>query len=310
MKVAREVSVVIASVGPSRALEASVRGFAAEVGDCGEVVLATASRDGSAGRLARLSPVVRLLECRPGSLAPELWRDGLEYSDSELVAFSTGQMAPRRGWLAAMRSALEEGLAAGAGGPIAPGKDLSPADRALYLLRYANYLPPVPESPGFDPPGDNALYRRDRLVGLESSWQDGFWEIEVHRQMRARGDRLVSASDGVVDFLGGGSFAEALAHRLAHARRFGAGRSKGLGMPARIAIAAKAPAVPPLLLARIVANFRERNEPLARWLPALPHLAVLLATWAGGEAAGSLLDRERRTDEPNLVRPEVMASPL
>ena len=32
-----------------------------------------------------------------------------------------------------------------------------------------------------EPPGDNAIYRRDRLAGLEDLLDRGFWEAEIHR---------------------------------------------------------------------------------------------------------------------------------
>src|SRR5262249_1150170 len=123
----------------------------------------------------------------PGLLAPELWRDGLRASDAPLVAFTTASMVPDPGWLDALLGRLEATGAAAAGGPIAPGERLSAADRAVYLLRYANYHPPLPATNAPQPPGDNALYRRDRLRGLEDLIDGGFWEAETHRRLLDRG---------------------------------------------------------------------------------------------------------------------------
>ena len=144
------------------------------------------------------------------------------------------------------------------------------------------------------PPGDNAMYRRDRLIELADSWRDGFWEAEVHKCLRDHDETLVSAQAAIVDFVGGVSLGPALGHRLAHARRFGAGRVQGRGLPARILRSATAPAVPPLLLARIVRNLRSRGEPLGPWLRAVPSLGVLLSTWSVGEAAGAIFGAGRR----------------
>lgn len=280
------ITVVIAGVGSNRTLEASVRGFARELGREDRILVMDAV--GDAPPDLRITGL-HIVPSPKNALAPELWRDGLNQTTTPLVAFSTGQMEPRSGWLHAMRSALQKTGAAGVGGPIEPGAGISATDRGLYLLRYANYLPPVPESPTFDPPGDNAVYRRERLAGLESSWQDGFWEVEVHRHLRARGERLATAPEAVVTYLGAGSFGSSLSHRLEHARRYGAGRSRGCGWLSRIGRSAAFPAVPPLLLARIVANLNRRNEPMGPWLGALPSLGLLLATWSFGEAAGTLL---------------------
>ena len=122
----------------------------------------------------------------------------------------------------------------------------------MALLRYSGYFPPLPDRPrGSSPPGDNALYRRDRLMEVESSWADGFWEVEVHRALRDRGEILAMAEDAVVTFEGGVGLSSMIRQRWAHARRYGAGRSKGLGTMARLARVAACPMVPPLLLGRI-----------------------------------------------------------
>ena len=279
-----ELSIVIARVGPSRHFDESVNGFLHELDGRGRILVMDAEEDA----WSHESKAVRVISCPRGSLAPELWRDGLNQSSSHLVAFTTAQMIPRAGWLTAMRDALHHTDAAGVGGPIAPGDSLSNLDRALYLLRYANYLPPVPETDAFDPPGDNAIYRRDRLVGLEVSWKTGFWEVDVHRHLRARGQTLACAQNAIIDFHGGGAFASSLAHRLIHAQNYGAGRFSNQSVISRLARSAIAPAVPPLLLSRILGNLKKRNEPIGPWLPALPHLGLLLAVWSAGEATGAL----------------------
>src|SRR5262249_25423859 len=146
---------------------ASLAGFAEEVRGRGEVVLVDASRDGTADEAERLAlPGVRVLRSRPGALAPELWRDGIAATGSPLFALTTAAMVPRRGWLDALLARVSETGAAAVGGPIGPGDGLSPLDRAVYLLRYVNYQAPL--ATRVEPPGDNALYVRDRLAGLES----------------------------------------------------------------------------------------------------------------------------------------------
>ena len=170
------------------------------------------------------------------------------------------------------------------GGPIEPSPGLSPGDRALYLLRYVNYLRPLPDSAHPEPPGDNALYRRDRLRGLEASWADGFWEAEIHRALRARGEGLDLSREAAVEFLGGTPVGMALRQRSAHARHYGASRAGRMGRLQRVARSAAAPAVPAVLLRRIAATLRARGRDLGPWLPALPHLSLLMAAWSLGEA--------------------------
>ncbi len=281
------VTVVVASTDPTPTLEASLARFADEAGPLGEVVLVDASGDGESEGLARRSANVRVLRRPKGLLAPELWRDGLLATEAPLVAFSTARMVPRRGWLAALEGRLRSTGAAGVGGPIEPGPELSPAGRAVALLRYAGYFPPLPDPSRVEPPGDNALYRRDRLMEVRSAWLDGFWEVEVHRALRDRGESLAMAGRAVVTFEGGVRLARTARQRWSHARRYGAGRSAGLGPVARLGRMAAAPMVPSVLLARILAALKARRMPLSPWLPALPALAALASVWAMGEAFGT-----------------------
>jgi hypothetical protein len=277
------VAVVVARTDPTPTTGASLARFADEVGPIGQAVLV----DSSGQDLPGLDPRVRVIRRPPGRLAPELWRDGLLATDSPLVAFSTAQMIPCRGWLTAMTDRLRSAGSAGVGGPIEPGKDLSATDRAVALLRYSGYFPPLPGPSRVDPPGDNALYRRDRLMEVESSWADGFWEVEVHRALRDRGANLSMADSAVVTFGGGVDLSTMIRHRWAHARRYGAGRSMGLGTMARLARLAAFPMVPPLLFGRIMAAIRARGMALGPWLPALPGLAIMTSAWAMGEAVGT-----------------------
>jgi Glycosyl transferase family 2 len=290
------VTVVIAAIDARVTVAESVARFTEDLRGRGEVILVDASRDGTADEAASCKPSLKILRRPVGRLAPELWRDGLESARTPLVAFSTAQMVPKPGWCTAMLDAVTATDAAGVGGPIAPAPRLSNIDRALYLLRYANYLPPLPNSARFDPPGDNALYQRDRLLAVRDSWISGFWELEVHDQLRRRGEALSIAHQAVVEFQGGSRLGPSARHRHAHAQRFGASRAAGRSLPHRLGRTLIAPAVPAVMLARIVRNLKRRGEPIRPWTRALPQLAVLLSAWSVGEATGVWLSRPSGAD--------------
>jgi hypothetical protein len=281
-------AIILAAIDARSTVEASAAAFLEAAGPHDVVVLADASRDGTADAVERLLPRVHVVRGSPGSLAPELWAAGLAATTTDLVAFSTAQMVPCSGWLAALKARLHNEGAAGVGGPIAPAARLRPLDRALYLLRYARYLPPVPASDRFEPAGDNALYRRDQLERVRHAWSDGFWEVVVHRELRAAGATIADAPAAVVTFQGAVPFAATLRHRFAHARKFGQDRARQSGRCLRLARVALAPAVPALLLSRIVRSLSSHREPLSLWFAALPQLALLLWTWAIGEAVGAV----------------------
>jgi hypothetical protein len=286
-ELSERTTVVVASVDAEATVLSSLAGFLDETKPNDEVILVDASRDGTVPIVERAYPEIRILRHPRGRLVPELWAAGLRVASTPYVAFSTAQMRPRRGWLTALFERLAATRSAGAGGSIAPGRGITLSDRALYLLRYAQYLPPVPTSARFEPPGDNALYVRNRLASVEKVWREAFWEVEVHRALRARGEALTCAPDAEVEFLGGTDFGSAVAHRLAHARNYGFGRVRGRAWGHRLARSVAFPMVPPLLLSRILRSLRSRGEPLEPWLPALPRLMVLLSVWSLGEAQGA-----------------------
>lgn len=277
--------VVLAAIDAKATVRACLDRWLAEVECHGDLIVVDASRDGTADAVESGFPGVRVLRRPPGRLAPELWRDGLRATDARLVAFSTTQMVPTTGWRRALLDRFDETGAAVVGGPIEPAPGLSARDRAAYLLRYVNYLRPL-DPARVEPPGDNAAYRRDRLEGLESLWEDGFWEVEVHRALRARGDRLTMAEGAVTSFGGGTCMASLLRRRYAHGCRYGEGRARRSGRTGRMARIVAAPAIPLVLLRRIAATLAARGQALRPWLPALPYLLPLLAAWSLGEACG------------------------
>lgn len=284
-----QVSVVIASIEANATIAASLARFVEEVGVQGEVILVDASSDGTADLAQTLFPGLRILRNPPGTLAPELWRDGLNASRSPWVAFSTAQMIPARGWLESLGECLESTGAAAVGGPIDPAPRLSAADRAVYLLRYVNYLRPLPKVSQVEPPGDNALYRRESLEGLEALWEAGFWEAEIHRRLRERGARLAMAGEAAVEFQGGGGLGLALRQRRDHARHYGAARGGRMSRSERLLRSAATPLVPAFLIRRIAAALAKRGRGIGPWLTAVPSLSLLLAAWSAGETTGTWL---------------------
>ena len=180
------VAVVVAAIDSDVDVIRVLKRLVQEARGFGRVILIDGSYDRRALNAARTFPEIELSPGRAGALVPELWREGLMAASEELVAFTTTQTSPARGWLAALVHRLESSDAAAVGGPIEPARRLKAFDRAVYLLRYVRYILPLQEENLLEPPGDNALYRRERLSNLDSFVKDGFWESEINRELRAR----------------------------------------------------------------------------------------------------------------------------
>ncbi|HEV3163492.1 MAG TPA: glycosyltransferase [Isosphaeraceae bacterium] len=293
------VAVIVAAIDARKTIAASLAGFLSEVGELGEVVLVDASRDGTASRAETLFPGLTVLRRPAGMLAPELWRDGLRATDAPLVVFSTAAMMPRPGWLDALVSTLRSRNAAAVGGRIVPSDGLNWCDQAIYLNRYLNYWKLTSDASLTEPAGDNAIYRRESLAGLESLIDHGFWEVAVHRHMRARGESLALCADSVVEFLGGTRMSRVLPQRFAHARHYAGDRAGSWSITHRILRFAAAPLIPPVLLARTIRGLSRQGEHPANWVPAFLGLLPILGAWTIGEAIGTIAGpRDRR--EPRL----------
>jgi hypothetical protein len=280
------MAVILASTDAPAKWRGVIERWLLELRDEDELIVVAAARDDLAVEPAPAWPRVRVLRRPAGRLAPELWRDGLEATDQPLVAFSTTSMVPAKGWRRGMLGRLEATGAAVVGGPIRPPQSRDPLGRAVFLLRYVRYFPPVIDPRNAQPPGDNAVYRRDRLEGLESLWEEGFWEVEIHRALRARGEQTAMAELGLVEHQGEAGLLRLIQERHAHAYRYGVTRAREFGVVRRLMQITAGPLVPMVLLGRMAVALWARGQSLVPWLPAVPCLLPLLVAWSLGEARG------------------------
>jgi hypothetical protein len=273
------VSVVVACNGAPGALERCLDAVAPQLAGA-ELVVCSAAEQPEALR-GRYPAAVWVV--RDDALVPVLWRDGIARARGELVALTISPMIPRGDWLEALRAALADADAVG--GAIEPAAGLRAADRAECWCRYARDMLPFAAAPSLDLAGDNAGYRRERLLAVEESWREGFWEPEVHKALAARGDRLRHEPSVVVEMGRSAGAAAFLRQRLAHGREFGRTRGGRSGVGANLARIALSVIVPFVLVSRTVqeASRRGRRRSL---VPVLPHVLLFDAAWAAGEALG------------------------
>ena len=255
------------------------------------VVVADASRDGSATLVRRAFPDLPLLAARPGTLIPQLWRDGILATDDETVALTTAHCVPEAGWLAALRAGFADDAIVGVGGSIEPAPPLGVVDWAIYFQRYSAFmrpLAPCPAGPVREVPADNAAYRRTALAATAGLMATGFWEPVIHAEFHRRGWRLAFAPDAIVRYRRSYRLAGFCAQRFRHGRHFGALRGMGRPVARRLLRAVAAPLVPPLLLWRLAARLHRQGRYGREFARALPFLVLFLACWAAGEASGYL----------------------
>jgi hypothetical protein len=275
------LTVVVGSTAPA-SLEACLRGLEPQRAGADVVVY---EGDAAGPELRARFPWARFEE-RPGLLVPELWRDGIDAAQGEIVALTIAQMVPAPDWLARVRE-LHARYDATAGA-IDPGRDLRPTDWAEYFCRYAREMLPFPERDTIDLPGDNAAYKRALLEGVRELYRDGFWEPVVHRRLAAQGTRLHQSPTMVVFQGPSAGWHAFVRQRLAHGRKYGHQRGAVFTTARTLAGVAGAPLVPFLMSWRVLRQVGAKRRYRLRAVATLPIIFSFNAVWAYAEARGFL----------------------
>lgn len=290
------ISVVLASPdGDARALDESLAALGAACeGMCCELIVVTASPAVAVSAALPREATVRTFTLPSGTLTPLLWAHGCRAAQGDIVAFTTAQCTVPRGWAHAAVKCIAAGYT-GVGGALELAPKACATDRAVFHLRYSAFsrAPLAPEcTHAHEIAGDNAAYRRDALLRHDASLDNGFWEVDFHRRLRAEGARLALSPAMTVRFGRAPSLVTLATQRFKHGRHSGAWRV-ACGVRQKWHIIAAAPLVPAVLLLRVTR--RARGAPaggageLWSLFGALPALLVLSFAWAAGEAVGALL---------------------
>ncbi len=284
-----ELTVVIACTQSEHTLERCLRSIReACIAVDSEILLCyPASEPPSASLLDDLPPVERV-PVTDAVLVPDLWGTGLGAAGGQAVAFTTAHFIVGPGWARALVDGMNAGWS-GAAGPISLADTAGPVDRAIYLLRYSAFAPPVGEGPVADIPGDNAAYTRAALDLYPDAAEDGFWEIVLHERIRDAGGRLTMLAEAEARYGRSYRFGSILRQRFLHGKHFSAFRIQR-GAP-WWKIVAVAPAVPAVMLLRIFGRVWGASGGAGILLTALPFLVPLTVAWAAGEAVGALTNR-------------------
>jgi hypothetical protein len=237
----------------------------------------------------------RTIQTATGSLVPDQWGAGLRAATAPLVAFLTPDMQVAPAWWPALSRVITEERVAGAAGGIALADTRHRPDAGVFLARYSAFLPQAGSSAGdrADLPGEATVYRRDLLMGYPDLVLRGFWEVRFHERLRAEGWSLRFLPAQLAEFTGRPGLVAFAQQRCKHATEFGSSRVRDWGEPPwRVLF--RAPAVPAVLVGRIVWRCME-NPWGRRALPwGLAPLMLYSLAWAIGEVLGAFRASARR----------------
>lgn len=242
-----------------------------------EIVVAFSEADPTASIAQKLQGV-KLVSRTELASVPQLRRDALRASTGEFVAITEDHCTFPHGWLETLIAAADAHPASAWGGPVANGRT-SWLGWAHFFTRYTAFLPPGRAAYTAHLPGNNALYRRQDLLGIATEWADGFWEAELNAVLaRESGPFWFAPQACITQHQQRGLF-EYASLRYRHGRCYGARCGKPHSVPVLF--------VATLLFWRGLRAAARAGE-LPRFLVLSPLLGVYYSCWALGEAAGYL----------------------
>jgi len=284
-----DVSVIIASVESAESIGRCIESVREALErKCSEVIVVDASRDTSADIAEREMGHAAVIRCAPGTLTPELWGAGIVRSTGRVIALTTGHFEVGPSWMENLETALRAGHT-GAAGRLDLGDATSVTDWAVFYLRYSEFLrePEQVQRGVAGIPADNAAYDGEAIRRFVKNSDDGFWEVEFHRQLHAAGGSLAMVPGATARYARSFPFLTIARHRFHHGRHAGAWRvSRSLRSP--VMIVAGTPLVPFALALRAWRRVRPMLQHRGRFLRALPAFLVLAGCWAVGEAVGAV----------------------
>ncbi len=213
---------------------------------------------------------------------------GLRAATAPLVAIVEDRGIPRPDWarrVVELHRALPNAVI---GGAIENGID-RPLNWAVYFCDFGRYQLPFAAGPRAYVSDVNICYKRNALEQTRELWTERYHETTVHWALQRSGEALYLASTCIVEQRRRDlTLRRCLSERIGWGRLFAYTRGRETTTAKRLAFAALAPALPFLLIGRIIRTQIAKRQPVGRLLTALPAAFALLLSWSLGELIGYL----------------------
>jgi hypothetical protein len=147
---------------------------------------------------------------------------------------------------------------------------------------------PVPEGIADDLPGNNIAYKRPYLLRHAGILAQGQWESWINDRLRADGIPIASTGAMVVHHIKPFRLGDFLVQRYHFARSYAGMRRRDQSPARRLVYSVGSPALPALLLARLVRTLARKRRHLGRFVLVSPLVVLFLTIGAWGEMVGYL----------------------
>jgi glycosyltransferase involved in cell wall biosynthesis len=293
------LSVVIAACNAADVIEACLSALERQQSQAVEVIVADASRDGTADVITDRFPWVRLLRGADGCSVPVLRGQAIKEARGDIIAVLDPYSVVAPDWVERVVSAHATTASLAIGGAVdlhAP-KTRSLAGWALYFNEYGLFMPPIVNGETWIVPGSNVSYKRAALYEGEQPRHDVFWKTFVNQEIERSGSPLWLAADVRVSLNKPIPFGDFLRTRYHHGRCFAGMRAQDASWAMRATYAVATAGLPLLLLWRWTRGFWPKGRHRMRFIATLPMQLALFTMWAIGEASGALWGVGRSCDE-------------
>ena len=277
-----DLTVIVAATDASSPLAACLDAIASQSANRDCEFLVVSGAPAACALVREHYPRFTAIEAPAAVLLPDLWGIGVTHAQGRVLALTSGACLPGPGWLEAIVHAhAEYHSAIGGVVDIAPRAGLNAW--ALYFIRFAAFMPPLPRSYS-DVSADNGSYKRAAIAD-QFGWikAHGFWDHEVNERLHAAmRSRWRDPAIAVTCARAVGGSRERFHTGIALGRL----RAAQFDRRRRIIQLLKSPLLPFVYLARIARTvFRARRHRVPLLL-VLPIILWYLACWSAGQAVG------------------------
>lgn len=249
-------------------------------------------------------PDIRMV-ANAGQRTPlELASRAIRESTGDLVLLTEDHCVPDPRWVRVMIDAQGNDRAA-VGGLVLTDPRASATDWAFYFVDFFRYTKAASAGPSPTLTVCNVSYQRKRVQAIRDLWIEHFHETAVNDALRARFGPLWLEPQSQVTMGRHVRLSHAVYERYAFGRLFGCTRLKFCTPRQRACYTLFAPALPALLLGRMIGVAMQSRESAASLLRAAVPLTLMVLSWSWGEWLGYLTRRLPRTLN---VAPELRVS--
>jgi glycosyltransferase involved in cell wall biosynthesis len=283
------ISVVVASVNGPESLATCLRALLAQdTVRVYEVVVADRCGAAVSDLLRSLDDSrIHSIEAPSSSSIPYLRALAMAIARGQLVAILEDHCTVRPNWIELVAGAYEAGHVV-IGGAVENGRTARARDWAAFLCEYSAFLPPLEHGSAEAITGNNSVYERRLLEDLGVALDGEVWESFLHEQIAAAGVELYCEADLVVSHDKSFDFFYFFSQRFHYSRSFAAMRVDGWPQWKRWLYALLTPALPPVLLFRMIGHLKAKPQYRPQFFRALPLILIYLIPWAFGEAVGAV----------------------